>query len=200
MPYVTEEIWQNLIRTVPEVSRDQDSIMVSKYPEVDLSLIDLESELKMTKIFEIIKTIRNIRAELNITPSREIEVFILCEEDKDFIFAESSSIKSLARLSNLNILSKEDPQPESKTSVTTILDKVSVIVPFMDLLDPELEITRLSEEITSLDKRITSISQRLSNDSFKNKAPQNVIDKESERLKESKEKIEALKEQREKFL
>jgi len=174
--------------------------MVSKYPEVDLSLIDLESELKMTKIFEIIKTIRNIRAELNITPSREIEVFILCEEDKDFIFAESSSIKSLARLSNLNILSKEDPQPESKTSVTTILDKVSVIVPFMDLLDPELEITRLSEEITSLDKRITSISQRLSNDSFKNKAPQNVIDKESERLKESKEKIEALKEQREKFL
>ena len=200
MPYVTEEIWQNLIRTVPEVSRAQDSIMVSKYPEADLSLIDLESELKMTKIFEIIKTIRNIRAELNITPSREIEVFILCEEDKDFIFAESSSIKSLARLSNLNILSKEEPQPESKTSVTTILDKVSVIVPFMDLLDPELEITRLSEEITSLDKRITSISQRLSNDSFKNKAPQNVIDKESERLKESKEKIEALKEQREKFL
>ena len=196
MPFVTEEIWQNLIARAPDLARGVDSIMVAAYPQTDGHEIDAESEAELGDIINVIRAIRNARAESNIEHARMIETIVDAVPESQRAIAESrEAIGVLARVSSLNVLSPEDERPDPSSVTTSILDGVTVMVPLAGLVDADAERTRLAKELEETLARLTGLEQRLGNEGFRSKAPAHVVAKEEERLEESRQRAQRIEEQ-----
>jgi valyl-tRNA synthetase len=193
MPFITEEIWQAL----PDKVRSQgskvirDSIMVSPYPIADEKLINAGIERDMQMVMDLILAIRNIRGEMNIAPSMQINVIVKVEtrELGDHLEKSAGYAKTLARIKELRIgVSEAKP-----TSVATaVIAGAEVYVPLEGLLDLTQERDRLQKEIAKISKDIEVFSKKLSNKNFVDKAPKEVVEKDTAKLEEFKIKREKL--------
>lgn len=195
MPYITEEIWQ---RVKGLVGKTGNSIMLQAYPQPDLSKIDPQAEADVEWIKGVIAGIRNIRGEMNISPSKPLP--ILCHNisaaDATRLQAYESQLRFLARLDSLTLLAADAELPPAATA---LVGDMAVLVPLKGFIDKDAEAARLNKEIARLEQETARISGKLGNESFVAKAPAAVVALEQKRLEEANTAKSKLQEQLEKL-
>lgn len=185
MPFITEEIYQCL-------PHEAESIMISKWPVVDESLVDPEAERGMNAIMDSIKAIRNMRAEVNANPGKKIPAIMLVSEDLREVVAHNDSyIKLLGGIDNLELRTLNGEKPEN--AMAAVVTGIEVYLPLAGLIDVEKETQRLSKELAAMEKDLQRAGGKLNNAGFLAKAPEDVIAKERAKYEELSGKIEAVK-------
>jgi valyl-tRNA synthetase len=193
MPFITEELWQNLKRQLPQDWAETDSIMVAAYPEADETAQNPESERVMALVIEIIHSIRNARAEYGVEAGRRIEARIYAGKLKSAISTYAETIGTLARARAV-ILDTRQERPVDK-DVVLVLKEVEVVLPMESMFDPEAEKKRLGKEMEQIQAAVTRLEARLGDRVFLARAPAAVIYGEREKLEQRKDKLRRLKEQ-----
>lgn len=185
MPFITEEIYQCL-------PHEAESIMISKWPVADESLVDPEAERGMNAIMDSIKAIRNMRAEVNANPGKKIPAIMLVSEDLREVVAHNDSyIKLLGGIDNLELRPLNGEKPEN--AMAAVVTGIEVYLPLAGLIDVEKETQRLSKELAAMEKDLQRAGSKLNNAGFLAKAPEDVIAKERAKYEELSGKIEAVK-------
>ena len=185
MPFITEEIYQCL-------PHEAESIMISKWPVADESLVDPEAERGMNAIMDSIKAIRNMRAEVNANPGKKIPAIMLVSEDlRDVVAHNDSYIKLLGGIDNLELRPLNGEKPEN--AMAAVVTGIEVYLPLAGLIDVEKETQRLSKELAAMEKDLQRAGGKLNNAGFLAKAPEDVIAKERAKYEELCGKIEAVK-------
>ena len=178
MPFITEEIWQHL-------PHEGQSIMISKWPEYDENYRFDEEEKQMLMIMDAIKNIRNIRAEMNVAPSKKAKLYIVTSYHN--IFEQGKTFfEKLAGASEVVVMDQEEGIPENAVSVVT--EGAKMFMPLDDLVDRQKEIERLEKERQNLEKELERVNSKLNNEGFISKAPAHVVEAE----KEKREKYSAM--------
>ena len=190
MPFVTEEIWHKLPGT-------NGSIMRAVFPSrraADAGITrDNEAESQMALQIDVISGIRNIRGEMNIAPSLEIDVLVQSDESstRETIERHQDLISNLAKLQTLTVTgSGERP----KASATVVIEGATIFVRLEGVIDFARESGRLEKEINKLDAELAKISKKLENAAFLSKAPPNVVEDVKEkhaRFADKKQKVQA---------
>jgi len=199
MPFVTEELWQNLKKRLPSDWQAQESIMVAAYPEADDTAIDPEAEQIMESVIEIIHSIRNARAQYKVESARWVEAQIYAGEFTTSIVPYSQTIQTLARARPITFLASRQQDRPSKNALVLVLKDTEVIIPMESMVDVEAEKKRLQQEIEQNQAELARLQDRLGDQAFLAKAPANVIDKERDKLALRKDKLERLKQQLARF-
>jgi valyl-tRNA synthetase len=187
MPFVTEEIWQNL-------QHKGKSIMVADWPKSEKRYQFPEAVEQMKLYMEIIRSVRNIRAEVNVPMSKKIDIFIRTDNEKtlqDLRLGEQW-IRKQCNPENLTIASNISIAEETMSAVVT---GAEILLPLAGLIDIDQEVERLNKELKTLDAEVNRVQKKLSNKGFMNKAPAHVV--AEERMKENdylekREKVKAL--------
>ena len=192
MPFVTEELWQNLKQRLPSGWQKTESIMVAAYPEAEEKAIDPQAERVMESIIEIIHSIRNVRAEHKVESARWIEAQVYAGELKSAITAYSEVIQTLARARPVTFLDSREAM-KSENVVALVLKESEVIIPMASMVDLEAERKRLEKEIEESRNEVARLAARLKDKAFLSKAPAAVVNKERDKLATSKDKLERLK-------
>ncbi|MBU5485445.1 valine--tRNA ligase [Clostridium sp. MSJ-11] len=183
MPYITEEIFTHL-------QEEEKTITVSKWPEYKEELRDELVEKHMNLIIEAIKAIRNVRAEMNVPPSRKAKVMIYALEGREAFENGRVYFEKLASASEVTFLSSKTEAPEN--AVTAVTKGAEMYIPLLDLIDVEKELERLSKEKEKLEKEIERVEKKLSNEGFVKKAPEAVIEEERAKGEKYKEMLNAV--------
>ncbi|NTW71967.1 MAG: valine--tRNA ligase [Eubacteriaceae bacterium] len=180
MPFITEKLYLAL-------QENEATIMTSKWPEWREEDAFQEDENSLLLVMDIVRTVRNIKAELNVPPSKKISMYVIpFGADKHDIIAENEKyIMNLTNATTMKFIEKTDI-PENTTG--GIIDGAEIIIPLDELIDKAKEVERLNKEKANLQKEIDRVNAKLSNQGFVGKAPQKVIDEE----KEKKAKYEAM--------
>lgn len=183
MPFITEEIYTTLT--------DGESIVVSNWPEANEALKDEKAEKDMDFIIEAIKGLRNVRAEMNVPPSRKAKVIAhTTTEAKEAFTAGVNYIEKLASASEVAFIDNKDEVPEN--AVSLVVKGGELFMPLLDLVDKEKELERLNKEKKKLEGEVERIDKKLSNQGFVAKAPQAVIDGEKEKREKYQEMLDAV--------
>jgi valyl-tRNA synthetase len=186
MPFVTEEIWQ-------KVAADEGSIVTSSYPVADDIPVDEEAEYLIDTIMNITSSIRNIRGEMNIPPSRKLKVLISAPDDK--LASEIAEGKNyIVDLANLEELDVEKEPEEPKGVATGIVGSTKVYVFLEGMIDIAAEKARLNKDIKKIAGNFAAVSRKLNNEDFLKKASEDIIAKERAKFEELKERSMALEE------
>ena len=188
MPFITEEIFSSL----PHLPGDAESIMISRYPT---GRSDLEFPVEageMERVLELIRAIRNRRAEMNIAPSRKAAVFIETRYADAF---NSATALFFARLASASGIEVAESFPADRVSADTCVQVVTpaatAYLPLSDLVDYEKERARLTAEIAKVCAEVERLDRKLSNQGFVAKAPAAVVDAERAKLAAAREKLTA---------
>jgi valyl-tRNA synthetase len=192
MPFLTEEIWQ---RVKPLAGVEGETIMLAQYPAADDSKRDAQAEADVEWLKGVIEGIRNIRGEMNISPSKPLA--ILCrngsDQDKIRLDANLTFLQTLAKLDTVTWLAAGDEAP---MSATALVGDMEVLVPMAGLIDKDAELARLQKEIDKSSKELQRIQGKLSNDSFVAKAPADVVEKERAKCDDLQLTVSKLEEQK----
>ncbi len=195
MPYITEEIWQ---RVAPLAGINKPTIMKQPYPVADNNLIDADAVAQMEWVMQFILGVRRIRGEMDIKPGKPLPVLLTNanEQDQTWVQENRSSLNFLARLESVTVLKTGDDAPESATA---LVGDMQVLIPMAGLIDKEAELARLTKEIDKLQKDIERIQAKLSNEKFVHRAPDAVVQKERDKIRDNQSALARLAEQREKI-
>lgn len=183
MPFITEEIYTTLT--------DGESIVVSNWPEFNEALRNDKAEKDMDFIIEAIKGLRNVRAEMNVPPSRKAKVIAhTTNEAKEAFTSGVNYIEKLASASEVVFIDDKNEVPEN--AVSLVVKGGELFMPLLDLVDKEKELERLNKEKKKLEGEVERIDKKLSNQGFVSKAPQAVIDGEKEKREKYQEMLNAV--------
>ena len=186
MPFVTSEIYDNL------VCYDEKELMVSKWPETsDKSVFEKEEET-VEKLKQIIGEIRNIRANMNIHPSKKSELIFVTERYEKEIIEAKEFILKLGFGNEIKVQKDKTGIPEN--AIAILQEGIELYMPLEDLIDMEEEKNRLQNEITKLEAEVQRCEKILSNPGFVNKAPEAKINEEKEKLNKYKEMLNSTQE------
>ncbi len=199
MPFITEELWQNLKQHLPSDWQKTDSIMVAPYPEAETRAIDPAAEQTMESIIEIIRSIRNTRAEHKVASARWIEAQIYSGKLTSAITPYSEAIQTLARAKPLTFHNSRLESTQSANTLVSVLKETEVVIPMESMIDLEAERERLQQEIEQSQAEVARLEARLKDRAFLDKAPAAVVDKERNRFTERKDKLERLQQQLHRF-
>jgi len=180
MPFITEEIWQTL-------PNDGDSIMVSKFPTYDKQLEFPDAVEEMRLIMEAIRGVRNIRAEMNVPPSKRATLYIVTDKTETFANGEKF-FQKLAGASEVIVSADKSSVPDNAVSI--VADQAEIFLPQDELVDREKETERLNKEKSRLEGEIKRAEGKLSNKGFTDKAPAAVIDEERAKLEKYKDMLQ----------
>jgi valyl-tRNA synthetase len=192
MPFITEELWQNLKQRLPEGSLVQSSIMIAPYPIGDENYLDPDAERIMDSVLEIIRSIRNARAERKVEAAKWIEAHVYTDELFAAINSQSTAIETLARVRPLAVKERHQRQVTDEKALVIVLKESEVVLPLSGMVDAVAERQRLEKERGKLKTEIDRLEQKLQDISFTSKAPESVVGKEREKLSGYKDKLERL--------
>jgi valyl-tRNA synthetase len=191
MPYITEELWQRLPgekRLHPAYQGAEPTVMLTAFPEGNVSLIDEVAESEMQAIIELISRVRNIRSEMNIKPAERIPI-VVGSPDENLRGVFSSAREQIARLTRASEVSISERLDVPKASARAVLTGgAELAVPLEGLIDFEQERRRLQREQEKLKAEAGKLEAQLSNPNFVSRAPE-------ERVNEVRERIAALAQQ-----
>lgn len=173
MPFITEEIWQALPH-----SEDNNTIMLSSWPQADERFDFTSDETAMEKIMDAIKAVRNRRAEMNVPPTKTAHLTIVSKEPEIYVDGEAY-IRRLAYASGLDALAELPASTEGMVSIAT--NAATLLMPMAELVDTEKEIARLNKELAKAEGGLKGLNAKLNNPGFLAKAPENVVKSEQER-------------------
>ena len=187
MPFITEEIWLNLKKYLPDQEILPESISICKYPKS--SNQDPESKESMSTILEIVRAIRNIKSEFRIEQKRDIEITIVPKAFATIIERESRTIEELANIDSATITPNESSiDLSSFKGITVVLKNATILVSLNDLINLEDELRRLNDELEESIKIIRRLEDHMGNEEFTGKAPIDVVDRERARLELSQDR------------
>ena len=175
MPFITEEIFCN-------IQDEEESIMISSWPVYDEANNFAAEEKAIETIKEAVRNIRNLRADMNVAPSRKALVYVVtASEDVKNIFNNSLGFfGTLAYASEVKVQADKAGIPED--AVSTVIPDAVIYIPFAELVDIDKEIERLKKEEGRLQGEIKRCNGMLNNERFTSKAPQAKIDEEKAKL------------------
>ena len=185
IPFITEELWQ-------ELPHAGDSLMVAPYPVDHPEWIDPEAEEQMEGFQELVTGIRTSRSENNIDPRKRIPVELACEQlYQSFLTAESDQIKSLAHLSQVDLVPGLTAEGRRVQGVSRLADFALILD---EVVDVEADRQRLNQQIGRSEDNVQRLHKQLENSEFVNKAPEPVVAAARERHAEAVEQLEKLQE------
>jgi len=185
MPFVTEKIYMQLYH-------NDESIMISKWPEYTESLSFEKEEEQVEKLKTIIVGIRNLRTNLNVHPSKKSKLIFVTKTANDMLKESSAMIQKLGFANEIDIQENKENIPQNAMSV--LADGIEVYIPFEELVDLEAEKQRLQGERAKLLSEVARGEKMLSNPGFANKAPESKINEEKAKLAKYKEMLEKVEE------
>ncbi|RKD24657.1 valine--tRNA ligase [Ammoniphilus oxalaticus] len=185
MPFITEEIWQHL-------PHDGKSITVAAWPEEDKQHHYPESLKQMSLLMDVIRSVRNIRAEMNVPMSRKIEL-IIKPTNQESLELLQQGVDYLHRFCNPEQfeLALEPNVPEKV--VSAVVTGAEIYLPLAGLIDIDKEIARLDKEAQNLEKEVERVAKKLNNEGFIAKAPEKVIEEERAKGRDYEEKLARVK-------
>jgi len=191
-PFITEEIWKSLPRQNGTDIIEPESIMVSDYPAFDKKLNFTRGAAKFDKVRELIRGVRNLRAELNVPQNKRPRLFIFVKAEEKLLRACLPYIKALTYSGGAEFC-KNAGGPVGKTSVF-VSELADAFLMTDELVDFDKERARILKEIENAEQEIARAAGKLSNENFMSKAPKTVADAECEKLtRHSARKAELLK-------
>ena len=201
MPFITEEIWQKvapLAGKTPAAEGADATIMRQPFPVSDGARLDPQAESDIEWIKAVITVIRNIRGEMRIPPGKALDVYLHNGKDidRERLAANHNFMCRLAKLERITWLNAEDSAPASATG---LVGDMEILVPMAGLIDKDAEIERLGKEIEKLRKEVARGESKLRNPNFVDKAPDEVVAKEREKLDDHRSQQARLEEQMEKI-
>jgi valyl-tRNA synthetase len=192
MPFITEEIWQQL-----PCEKSAESLCIRKYPTSGDGKPDREAEEKMNIIMDAVTGIRNIRGELNLSPSLELQALIKASNNAESILNENISyIEKLARTKDVKI-GREIHHP--KNAAAAVRPFMEIFVPLEGLFDIDTEVNRLQKEKSRIDEDILFVQKKLSNEDFVTKAPKAIVEENKAKYSEYLEKLQSIQDKIEKL-
>lgn len=185
MPFVTEEIYTKLYNS-------DESIMISSWPEYNEKLNFEKEEKEIEKLKEIITSIRNLRANMNVANSKKTKLIFVTIKYKDCIESSIEFLKKMAFAEEIQI--QTDKTGISNNALSILTDGIEVYIPIEELVNVEEEKHRLQAEKEKVQSEIDRASKMLSNPGFVNKAPESKINEEKAKLDKYKEMLVNLEE------
>ncbi|MBR6815240.1 MAG: valine--tRNA ligase [Alistipes sp.] len=183
MPFVTEEIWQDL---APRA--EGESIMYAPMPKAEQ--VDEKLLSRFDLATEVITGIRNVRKQKNIAQKQALELNVIADENYPAEYAPV--IAKMCNLSQINLIEEKDP-----TADAFIVKTTQYFVPMGEMIDKEAELKKLSDELTYLEGFLASVMKKLSNERFVSSAPEKVVANEKAKKADAEAKIAAIKERME---
>ena len=186
MPFITEEIWQLL-------PGNEGSIMVAEFPKVQEGEVQPETEAEMGLVMGVIGAIRNLRSELNLPPSKTVEVILHSEKEDalDPLRMNRVYIESLAHTGKISFQSAGE---KPKAAATAIVEEIEVFLPLKGLINLDDEEKRIKKEISKVEEEMTRTNLKLHNEEFLGKARLEAVEKEKEKARTLAEKGAKLQE------
>jgi valyl-tRNA synthetase len=184
MPFVSEAAWQHL----PHADA---SLVVAAWPSA--GDMDEEAEAAMQLIMDVIRAIRNARAEYDVEPARHIVAHIAAGEKYDLFLAQRDILIELARLDPSNLRLAHSLLDKPQQALTLVLGGIEIYLPLAGMVDLEAERARLRQELANLDQGIQRSQNLLKNQGFVAKAPAEVIQREQDKLTTLREQADKLR-------
>ena len=187
MPFITEEIFCN-------IQDDEESIMISSWPVYDEKFNFPDEEVAIQTIKEAVRNIRNVRAQMNVAPSRKAKVYVVSEDAliRDIFENGSVFFATLAYASEVAVQSDKSGIPDD--AVSAVIPGAVLYIPFAELVDIDKEIERLKKEEGRLNGEIKRCEGMLGNEKFISKAPQAKIDEEKAKLEKYQQMLAQVRE------
>ncbi|HEY9849684.1 MAG TPA: valine--tRNA ligase [Leptolyngbyaceae cyanobacterium] len=189
MPHITEEIWHTLTQ-----SGEDKSLALQAFPKADTTLINPELEQDFDLLINTIRTLRNLRAEVDIKPGAKVTAILQSESDRErqILTSGESYIQTLAKVENLTITPILDG--EIGQNMAGVVGTVQVLIPLAGIVDVAALSAKLQKKLTKIEAEIKSISGRLSNPNFVDKAAPEVVQAARDALAEAQKQAEILRE------
>ncbi len=189
MPFITEEIWQEL-KTKLELPSE--SIMIAQFPEYNAELVDEKSFRDMQWLQAAVLGVRQIRGEMNISPRKPLSIILenTSENDLSVLKSNKQLLKTMAQLEDISVLQDGEQAPESAVA---LIGEMKVNIPLAGLIDVDAEIARINKLIETANKEIARSTGKLKNERFVSSAPEAVVNKEKDNLAANEHKLEELK-------
>ena len=183
MPFITEEIWSYMEK--------EDKIIVSSWPVYQEEDEFKSEEEKMDIIINAIRNLRNLRAEMNVPPSRKAKLLVVSNSATKAVIKEGENyFTALASASEVSYMDNEDLVPEDAVSV--VLDGAKLFIPMDELVDFEKELERLTKEKDKLESEIKRVVGKLNKQGFLAKAPQALVDEEKAKQDKFEQMLDAV--------
>jgi len=176
MPFVTEEIWQHL-------PHRGETIMLSDWPKADPAWRDADAERDMALLQNIIRSVRNIRAEKNVAPSKPVDLFIKPAGEREQRTLEENQ-SYLQRFCNPNVLTIDPSLSAPDKSISAVVTGAELYLPLAGLINIEEELSRLKAELKKWEAEVERVQKKLANEGFVKKAPAAIVQAEREKEKD----------------
>ena len=178
MPFLTEEIYHNIPHT-----NTSDALTISSWPSKEKYFSSIVDEFEITK--EIISNIRNYRKEKNISFKTSLDLYYL---------PNGNNLSNIEIIKKIAIIDKLEESTKEKFDVVTsfLIKKFEFFIPLEEGFDKDKEINKLTKELDYYRSFLKSVEIKLKNENFVKNAPKNIIEKEKQKIKDSKQKIESI--------
>jgi len=174
MPHITEELWHVL-----QLKSDKELLSLQKWPTQENKFVDNKLDNSFQQLFEIIRLIRNLRAELGLKPSEKVPVYLISDNDEliDFLKTLVDDIQTLTKSSEVFIFKTNAvDKKEFAKSFSGIISDLEVYLPFQDFVNIDALKERLNKDLKKVTIELDNLNNRLSNKNFVDKAPKDIVD------------------------
>ena len=174
MPHITEELWHVL-----QLKPDNALLSLQKWPIHENKFVDNKLDNSFQQLFEIIRLIRNLRAELGLKPSEKVPVYLISDNDEliDFLKILVDDIQTLTKSSEVFIFKPNAvDKKEFAKSFSGIISDLEVYLPFQDFVNIDALKERLTKDLKKVTIELENLNKRLSNKNFVDKAPKDIVD------------------------
>ncbi|MCR5587277.1 MAG: valine--tRNA ligase [Lachnospiraceae bacterium] len=188
MPFITEEIFTT-------IQSEEESIMISAWPEFDEAESDEAAEKAMNHVMELVKGVRAVRKEMDVNNSRKALVYIVSDDEdiRNIYTTNEGAYFHLIFASEVKVVADKTEIPEN--AVSKVISGAVIYMPLNDLVDFEKELERLTKEKDRLSKELARVNGMLNNEKFMSKAPEKKVNEEKEKLRKYTEMMEKVEEE-----
>jgi valyl-tRNA synthetase len=190
MPHITEELWHVL-----QLKSDKELLSLQKWPIHENKFVDNKLDNSFQQLFEIIRLIRNLRAELGLKPSEKVPVYLISDNDEliDFLKTLVDDIQTLTKSSEVFIFKPNAvDKKEFAKSFSGIISDLEVYLPFQDFVNIDALKERLNKDLKKVTIELDNLNKRLSNKNFVDKAPKDIVDECRFKLNEGSVQMERI--------
>ena len=190
MPHITEELWHVL-----QLKSDKELLSLQKWPTQENKFVDNKLDNSFQQLFEIIRLIRNLRAELGLKPSEKVPVYLISDNDEliDFLKILVDDIQTLTKSSEVFIFKPNAvDKKEFAKSFSGIISDLEVYLPFQDFVNMDALKERLNKDLKKVTIELDNLNKRLSNKNFVDKAPKDIVDECRFKLNEGSVQMERI--------
>jgi valyl-tRNA synthetase len=180
MPFITEEIWQRLPAGIK--AGPMESIMLQSFPKLNRELLDINAEQQTQFIMQLIMNVRTLRGEMNINPGEKLPILLknATTEQQALIKSQMPLLQALAKVISIDFMATDAIAP---ISATTLQDQLEIFLPMAGFINKEAELKRIEKELGKVAVELNKCVTKLNNPTFKDKAPEAVVEQERERMR-----------------